>query len=167
MNDLEKDLTNIYSSLCLKAQILMNNLNSRIYKSNIGLYCSSLMQYEDEEESDISYPIPIIEINKLCNIEYWLDKVIITCRININDISNIDLDKVNMYNWELYGCREYPYLFHNKNDCKDKFNNKLNELKQLDEKEIGIQIYFNIDEDNEIIINCINKIRNLNMFYIK
>ena len=165
MVSIESQLTQIYNQLNNKAQRLSCSLNWRIYKFELELHMSSLMYYENEDESDISYPIPVVQIDKLCDVEYWLDKIIITSRINIKDALVFDFNKLNIYDWELYGCRQYPYLFYNKNDNHIILDDKLNELIKLDENEIGIQIYLNKDEDSENVIKCIDKLRKFNLFY--
>lgn len=124
------------------------------------------MHYEEEQYDDIFYPIPVVQVGKLCDVEFWLDKIIITARINLKDLAMFDISKLQPYKYEFYGCKKYPFLFYKKNDNID-FNRKLNELHESNEKEIGIQIYISQEDSKDSIIKCVNFLRRQNVFYYK
>lgn len=133
----------------MQAENFAFDLNDRIYNSEIKLLIGSLMQYEEEDYDEIFYPIPVVQIGRLCDVEFWLDKIIITARIYLRDLKMYDLSKLQNYEYEFYGCREYPYLFYKKGDTN--FKDKLDKLYKLYEKEIGIQIYLSQEESNDTI----------------
>lgn len=166
MTELELSLTTLYKKLYNQAERFALGLNYRVYNFEIKLLIASLMHYEDEEYNEPFYPIPVVQIGKLCDVEFWLDKIIITARINLRDLTMFDISKLQPYEYEFYGCKEYPFLFYKKNDDID-LNEKLNKLHKLNEKEIGIQIYLNQEEGKETIIKCVNFLRKQNVFYYK
>lgn len=165
MNELEFNLNALYKKLYMQAESFMFGLNDRFYKSEIKLLMGSLMHYENEEYDEIFYPIPVVQVGRLCDVEFWLDKIIITARITLRDLKMFDLSKLQNYEYEFYGCREYPYLFYKKADTN--FKEKLDELYKLYEKEIGIQIYFSQEESKDIIIKCVDFLRKQEVFYYK
>ena len=164
MKELELKLTNVYQNLVTKAESFSVTLNHRVYKCELDLSMSSLMHYIDEEAIDIFYPIVLVRIIGLCHFEFWLDKIIVTARTNINNLLNFDISKLNIFNYDLYGCKEYPYMFYNKN-ISINLKEKLEELKKLEEKEIGIQIYLPIESNNDDLGNVLNFIRKQEIFY--
>lgn len=164
MEKIENKLTVIYKELFNKIEELEYSLNHKIYDFEIDLMFSSLMQYEDEAVNDVFYPVLVLKIKNLCDVELWFDKMIITARMNINDLINYDIKKLNIFNYDLYGCREYPYMFYNKNMNINLYD-KLKELKEMDEKEIGIQIYLNKDIEKEEFNKCINFLKKQEIFY--
>ena len=164
MEKLEENLTLIYKEMYSKMISLGISLNQNVFEHEYDLMFSSLMQYETEEIKELFYPVLVIKIKYLCDVELWFDKIIITARTDITNLLEFDISKFERFNYDLYGCKEYPYMFYNKNMSID-LNDKLNELKELGEKEIGIQVYLDKDIEKEEFGKVIKHLYNMKIFY--
>lgn len=166
MKELVNRLSPIYKELFFKLQSFALSLNHNIYEYDYELMFSSLMYYEDEQldEDAVFYPVVVLKIKYLCDVEFWFDKIIFTARMDIHDMLEYDINKLSNLNYDIYGCKEYPYMFYNKN-LDINFKDKLNELIKLDEKEVGIQVYLPIESNNEELGQILNFIRKQKIFY--
>lgn len=164
----ELELTKIYKEpVEIARSIYFLFLQKRNYYTDFCFKLSQLEKYEDDESEDISYPIPVIEISKLLDIEVWLDKIIISSRMKLKDKDKIDFNYFKNFNALFFGCREYCYFFYDIKEDINIFNEKIKMLEELEEEEIGIQIYLDLNIERDNLIKIVNKINNMKIWHYR
>ena len=108
------------------------------------------------------YPIPVIEVKGLCDIEIGNSFVGISSKLAINDALNFDYGKLSDYQYEVYGVIDYLGDYYKSGEDVGKLYRN---LKKSNETEIGFAFSFESSATAEIILKAVNFLKNNGFYY--
>jgi hypothetical protein len=104
------------------------------------------------------YPIPVITIRDICEIGFDLSQTFLECKVSREEALEFDFKRLQGFNFEVYGIKEYLNDFYNaKQDIED-IHGKID---KSDEQEIGISLLFGYMESVETIINAVGSLQQI------
>ena len=108
------------------------------------------------------FPIPVITVNGLCDIEIDLDKVSVSTKLKREVALNYSYEKLSDYEFEAYGVDGYLDDFYVKGNT---YAELVENITRSKEKEIGFSFLFAKDVDAEVIYKCVKFLRKEGFFY--
>ncbi len=85
------------------------------------------------------FPIPVISLEKLCDIEIGLENISLTTKLTRDLALNFDYNKLDAYYFEVYGVENYLEDFYTEgNSIQELISN----ISNSSEKEIGVSFQF-------------------------
>lgn len=135
-----RELNVVYKPLDIKARDISDYLNNKNLDCSYGFYNGHFYKNETGIYEISYYPIPVITVKNLCDIEINTDGIIsISSKLERNRALIYDYQKLNEIEFEAYGTESYLNdFFIPGQDLKTlKFN-----IKNSLEKEIGFSFKF-------------------------
>lgn len=152
-----RQLNNIYEILDKRAREICDVLHCSFGYYN-GHYHKNLHgNYEIEY-----YPIPVIGINGLCDIEIGLNQISITTKLTRDKAVSYDYDKVKEYCFEAYGVENYLDDFFLAGDTIESMVGKISNSK---EKNIFFSFFFPNDVKASVVCELVKLIDKEGFFY--
>ena len=108
------------------------------------------------------FPIPVVSVKGLCDIEIDLDKVSVSTKLRREVALNYEYEKLSVYEFEAYGVDEYLDDFYVKGNT---YSELVENIASSKEKEIGFSFLFSGDVDAEVIYKCVKFLRKEGFFY--
>ena len=132
------------------------------YVSEFGWYNGHYHKDENGNWIRECYPIPVIGVTGLCDIEIQFDKISLSSKLKRDAALAYSFDKFTEYDFEAYGVEDYLGDFYHHGQT-------LQELREnilaCDEVEIGLSFYFLFDTDVNRIIECLNLLGDEGFYY--
>lgn len=150
-------LNGIYEKLDKKARELSGLLHCDFAYYNGHYYRNESGKYEMEY-----FPIPVITINGLCDIEIELNQISVTTKLSKNDAVSYNFDKLKSYNFEAYGVENYLEDFYIDGNTIESMIEKIIKSK---EENIFFTFSFHYEVDPKIICEFIKFINSEGFFY--
>lgn len=94
-------------------QVKLQYFNGHYSKNPLGTF---EMEY---------YPIPVISVHNLCDIEINLDQIQITTKQKRSDIFKLDFSKIARYTFEIYGVNDYLSTYGTHKSTPEEIINKI------------------------------------------
>lgn len=161
----EKELTDIntaYHSLESKQAELVCALSHRIFEVVSGWYNGHYHKDEHEKWVRESYPIPVIDVKGLCDIEIPFDKITISTKLKRNAALEYSFKKFAGCEFEAYGVDDYlTDFYHPGQTVQDLKEN----IRGCDEKEIGFSFVFPFEVDGKQIFEFVKLLRREGFYY--
>ncbi len=138
------ELNEIYRSLENK----MNELRTPFlqlhkgYKHTCGYFSGHYHKNAEGKYIMDYFPIPVISINGICDIEIDLEKISVSAKLRRDKAINYNYTKLNGYKFEAYGVDEYLDDFYIAGNTYDELVENIRESK---EKDIGFSFEFSYD----------------------
>ena len=156
-------LNNIYTPIVNKTHEIISNFiklhgdyevssgffNGHYHKNSSGLY------QEDK------YPIPVISVKGLCDIEIDFDNLTITSKLNKEQVEIFDWQTLIDIPFEIYGVNDYLKDYGNNTNVND----IRNVISLSFEKEFFISFMFDEDVSSEDILKFVRKIERCGFYY--
>lgn len=108
------------------------------------------------------FPIPVVTIKGLCDIEIDLDKVSVSTKLRREVALNYSYENLSAYEFEAYGVDGYLDDFYVKGNT---YSELVDNIARSKEKEIGFSFLFFGDVDAEVIYKCVKFLRKEGFFY--
>ena len=108
------------------------------------------------------FPIPVVAVKELCDIEIDLDKVSVSTKLRREVALNYSYEKLSAYEFEAYGVDEYLDDFYVKGNS---YSELVDNIARSKEKEIGFSFLFSEDVGAEEIYKCVKFLRKEGFFY--
>lgn len=108
------------------------------------------------------FPIPVVTVKGLCDIEIDLDKVSVSTKLRREVALNYSYEKLLGYEFEAYGVDEYLDDFYVKGNS---YSELVENIASSKEKEIGFSFLFSEDVGAEEIYKCVKFLRKEGFFY--
>lgn len=106
------------------------------------------------------FPIPVVTVKGLCDIEIDLDKVSTKLRREV--VLNYSYEKLSGYEFEAYGVDEYLDDFYVKGNSYSELVDNIARSKEI---EIGFSFLFSEDVGAEEIYKCVKFLKKDGFFY--
>ena len=151
-----------YYRLELKQTELVHALLHRIFELESGWYNGHYHKDETGNWFRESYPIPVIGVKGLCDIEIPFDKISISTKLKRNAALAFPFEKLAGYEFEAYGVDDYlADFYHPGQTVQDLKEN----IRACDEKEIGFSFVFPFDVDGKQIFEFVKLLRREGFYY--
>lgn len=135
-------LNSFYKKLDTKACEIINTFNQNYeLKSTYGYYNGHYYMNNGEYEKSF-FPIPVIDVKNLCNIEINPHFISITAKLGRENAMTYNYDKLKSCKFEVYGVENYLKDFYKAGQPIDEL---LRNIERSSEKEIGFSFEFSKD----------------------
>ena len=156
------EINTAYSHLEMKQTELVNALFHRIFELDSGWYNGHYHQDEAGNWFRDSYPIPVIGVKGLCDIEISFDKISISTKLKRKEALAYSFEKFAGYEFEAYGVEDYlTDFYHPGQTVQDLKEN----IRVCDEKEIGFSFVFPFDVKGKQIFEFVKLLRREGFYY--
>ena len=156
------EINTAYSHLEMKQTELVNALFHRIFELDSGWYNGHYHEDEAGNWFRDSYPIPVIGVKGLCDIEISFDKISISTKLKRKEALAYSFEKFAGYEFEAYGVEDYlTDFYHPGQTVQDLKEN----IRVCDEKEIGFSFVFPFDVKGKHIFEFVKLLRREGFYY--
>lgn len=157
----KQQLNEIYYPLDLKQAEL-----NALFRGNFELKSSWYNGHYHKDESGNwcreSYPIPVIGVKGLCDIEIPFDKISISTKLKRDAALGYPFEKLAGYEFEAYGVENYlTDFYHPGQTAQDLRDN----IRACNEKEIGFSFVFPLDRDGKQIFEFVKLLQQEGFYY--
>lgn len=154
-------LNGIYRPLHERATALSKLLREKGLDARLGWYN---MHYRDTGGGEYApdyFPIPVISIAGLCDVEFNIDTVNVTAKLTRKDSLEKNIDGIGV-SYEAYGVNDYLNDFRNAETTTEQMRRA---IAQSDEKEVFFGFLLPQDIKADGIAEFIERLRLLGFFY--
>ena len=124
--------------------------NGHYHKDETGNWCRE------------SYPIPVIGVKGLCDIEIPFDKISVSTKLKRDAALGYPFEKLAGYEFEAYGVENYlTDFYHPGQTAQDLREN----IRTRNEKEIGFSFVFPLDRDGKQIFEFVKLLQQEGFYY--
>ena len=157
----KQQLNEIYYPLDLK-QAELNALFRRDFRLESSWYNGHYHKDETGNWCRESYPIPVIGVKGLCDIEIPFDKISISTKLKRDAALGYPFEKLAGYEFEAYGVENYlTDFYHPGQTAQDLREN----IRACNEKEIGFSFMFPLDRDGKQIFEFVKLLQQEDFYY--
>ena len=160
--ELLNEINAAYCHLETKKAEIVHALWQKIFELESGWYNGHYHKDKDGEWSRESYPIPVISVNGLCDIEIQFDKVSVSTKMKRDKALGYSFEKFVQYEFEAYGVDDYLADFYHEGQT---VNEMKEDIRTSDETDIGFSFAFPFDIDEKQIFEFAKLLRREGFFY--
>lgn len=160
--ELLNEMNAAYCRLETKKAEIVHALWHKIFELESGWYNGHYHRNEDGEWSREFYPIPVISVNGLCDIEIQFDKVSVSTKLKRSKALGYSFEKFVQYEFEAYGVEDYLANFYHEGQT---VNEMKENIRTSDETDIGFSFVFPFDIDEKQIFEFAKLLRREGFFY--
>lgn len=160
--ELLKGINAIYYRLEMKQAEITHDLFHRTFELESGWYNGHYHTGEDGNWFRESYPIPVIGIKGICDIEIQFDKISISTKLKRDMALAYSFEKFSGYEFEAYGVEDYLADFYHAGQTVQEMKENIH---ACDEKEIGFSFVFPFDVEGAQIFEFVKLLRREGFFY--
>ena len=141
----KKELNQIYSRLRARCMQLMDGLDHRAFESEWGWYGGHYYKNEEGEYERAEYPIPVISVKGLCDVEISLDQVSVSTKRRRLDTLAYSFEKFQGVPFECFSIEDYlGQDYYNPGLSMEEFRNR---MEKSQEAALGFSFLFGFDVD--------------------
>ena len=161
-NELLNEINIVYGKLEDKCTKLRGLINGTGEETAYGWYNNHYRKDESGEWVREAYPIQVITVKGICDIEIEFDRISVSAKLRREDAFNYDYQKFAAYSFEVYGVEDYLADYYHEGQ-------KISVLKEnisaCGEKEIGYSFYFEFDCDEKVISEFVGLLADEGFYY--
>lgn len=154
-------LNGIYRPLHERATALSKLLREKGLDARLGWYNMHYRGTGGGEYAPDYFPIPVISIAGLCDVEFNIDTVNVTAKLTRKDSLEKNIDGIGV-SYEAYGVNDYLNDFRNAETTTEQMRRT---IAQSDEKEVFFGFLLPQDIKADGIAEFIERLRLLGFFY--
>ncbi len=154
-------LNGIYRPLHERATALSKLLREKGIDARLGWYNMHYRGTGGGEYAPDYFPIPVISIAGLCDVEFNIDTVNVTAKLTRKDSLEKNIDGIGV-SYEAYGVNDYLNDFRNAETTTEQMRRA---IAQSDEKEVFFGFLLPQDIKADGIAEFIERLRLLGFFY--
>lgn len=158
------ELNDIYRKLENRMQQIVAPLPSlhKGFDFSCGYYSGHYHQNSEGTYVMDFFPIPVVTVKGLCDIEIDLDKVSVSTKLRREVALNYSYEKLSAYEFEAYGVDAYLDDFYVRGNS---YSELVENIASSKEKDIGFSFLFAGDVDTEVIYKLVKFLRKEGFFY--
>lgn len=134
-----ESLNEVYAGLETKRNEIICALTHRIFELESGWYNGHYQKNSDGNWVRDAYPIPVISVKGLCDIEIQFDRISISTKRNRDDALAYSYGKLMEYEFDVYGVEDYLGDYYHPGQTLEELKDN---IKASDEAEIGFSFTF-------------------------
>ena len=158
----KKRLNEVYYPLELKRAELVCALFHPMFELSSGFFSG---HYHETPEGDFQmdyYPIPVISVKDLCDIEIDFDGISVSAKKKRRDVLEYPFEALKGYAFEAFGVEDYLCTYYKKGlslaDMKQS-------IAESAEREIGFSFSFPFDINGKTLLDFVKLLRREGFFY--
>lgn len=156
------ELDRFYSRLSARCAQLLGGLQHRAFETEWGWYSGHYRKGLDGAYHMDCYPIPVISVRGLCDIEIQTDEVNVTAKRRRSDVLEGDLGKLAAYPFEAYGVEDYLADYCGPGMSLEQFREN---VAKSAEREIGFAFRFDFEVGGEQMYEFAKLLRREGFYY--
>lgn len=151
-----------YYRLELKQAEIVHALFHRSFELKSGWYNGHYHKEEQRSWIRESYPIPVIGVKGLCDIEIQFDKISVSTKLKRNKALTYSFERFLEYEFEAYGVENYlADIYHTGQTMQEMKEN----ISACDEKEIGFSFLFPFDVEEKRVLDLVRLLCSEGFYY--
>lgn len=151
-----------YYRLEMKQAQIAQALFHRIFEVESGWYSGHYHKGANGNWVRESYPIPVVEVKGLCDIEISFDKISVSTKFKRAKALEYSYDKISKYSFEAFGVDDYLCDFYGSGMTFEEL--KVN-ISRSEETEIGFTFYFPFEVEGKVIFEFVKLLRREGFYY--
>jgi len=160
--NIRNTLNIIYQPLVKKAESIYNIVTEQYNKAFYSFYNNHFHKNEIGEYIVDYFPIPVISIENICDIEFDLDTINVTSKLTKHNTVEFDYSKLNNFKFEIYGVNDYLTDYYTNDSSLDQAIAKIG---KSNETEFFFTFYFNNDTDEKALLIFLAFLQKEKFFY--
>ena len=160
--ELLKEINIAYNRLEMKQTEITHALFHRIFELESGWYNGHYHKGEDGNWLRESYPILVIGVKGISDIEIQFDKISISTKLKRDMALAYSFEKFAGYEFEAYGVDDYLSDFYHPGLTVQELKEN---IRACGEKEIGFSFVFPFDVEGKQIFEFVKLLRREGFFY--
>lgn len=159
----KRELNAVYCEWEVRTAVLFQRIDDELgLNCTVGFYNGHYSKNGSGEYEREYYPIPVISVEGLCDVEIGLDGVSVSAKLRRDAALNFDYTALNGYKFEVYGVEDYLSDYYSDGDTLDDL---VNNIRCSSETEIGFQFSFGKDVEPKRITDLIDLLRYNGFYY--
>lgn len=160
-NQLLNEINAAYYRLEQKQAEIVHALLHRIFELESGWYSGHYHKGDSGNWFRESYPIPVVGVKGLCDIEIQFDKISVSTKLKRDMALVYSFEKVAGYEFEAYGVEDYlADLYHSGQTIQDLRDS----IRACSEKEVGFSFVFPFDIEGKQVFEFVKLLRREGFF---
>lgn len=159
---LQNELNTAYKRLEVKQTEILRVLVDSAFELESGWYNGHYHRDESGGWAREAYPIPVIGVRGICDIEIEFDKISVSTKLERNTALEYSFEKLGGYEFEAYGVDDYLADFYHNGQTVEELKNN---IRSCDETEIGFSFDFSLDTDGRQIFELAEMLRCEGFYY--
>lgn len=151
-----------YYRLEMKRSQIVSALFHRIFKLESGWYSGHYHKDDGGQWIRESYPIPVIGVKGLCDIEIQFDKLFVTTKLKRDVALDYSFKKFSAYEFEAYGVEDYLADFFHPGQTIEQMKEN---IEACEETEIGFSFVFPFGVEGKQLFEFIKRLRHEGFYY--
>ena len=160
--ELLKEINIAYNCLEMKYAEITHAFCHRIFELESGWYNGHYHKGEDGNWFRESYPILVIGIRGICDMEIQFDKMSISTKLKRDMALAYSFEKFSGYEFEAYGVEDYLADFYHAGQTVQEMKDN---IYACDEREIGFSFVFPFDIEGKLIFEFVKLLRREGFYY--
>ena len=156
------EINAVYARSEEKQAELMHSLSHEIFEIASGWYNGHYQKNEAGKWCRDSYPIPVISIKSLCDIEIQFDHIAVSTKLKRDAALAYSYDKIMAFEFEAFGVEDYlADFFHRGQTLQDLKTN----IRHCKEAEIGFSFVFPFASSGKVIFEFAKLLKQEGFYY--
>lgn len=160
--ELLNEINTTYYRLETKQDEITHTMFNRSFELESGWYNRHYRKGVNGNWIRESYPIPVIAVKGLCDIEIQFDKISVSTKMERDTVLSYFFEKFFGYEMEAYGVEDYLADFYHAGQTLQEMKDN---IRACDEKEIGFSFLFPFDVDEKQIFEFVKLLRRECFYY--
>ena len=157
-----KQISEFYRRLLNKRFEIMQGVTKRTFSVETGRYTGNYRRSGDGGWWEEEYPIPVIEIRGVCDIEIEPDKVLVSSKLQRDAALEYPLERLAEYEFEAYGADDFKHELYDAAQGERAFREN---ICACGEREIGFSFIFPFETNGEQIYEFAKFLRRQGFYY--
>lgn len=155
-------LNTVYTPLEQKRAEFAAALSRENFPCASGFYNGHYTKTDSKTYEMDYFPIPVISVTNLCDIEIGLDIISVSAKMKREDVLSYSFDKMKEYPFEAYGVEGFLDDYYREGDSVETLKKRIS---QCGENEIGFSFSFGFNTDIADVIALINLLKTEGFYY--
>ena len=155
-------LNEAYSGLEAKHNEIIRALTHRIFELNSGWYNGHYQKNPDGKWVRDAYPIPVITVKGLCDIEIQFDRISVSTKLKREMALEYPFGKLLDYEYEAYGVEDYLSDYYHPGQS---VQNLKDNVSASSEAEIGLSFSFPLEVTGQELFGFVKLLRREGFYY--
>lgn len=160
--ELLNNLNTVYYRLEMKQTEIIHALSHKIFELESGWYNGHYHKGDNDNWVRESYPIPVIGVKGVCDIEIQFDTISVSTKLQRNTALTYSFEKFAGYEFEAYGVEDYLADFYHAGQTVQEMKDN---IRACDEKDIGFSFMFTFEIDGKQIFEFVKLLRLEGFYY--
>lgn len=161
MNTEREDLNKVYYPLHMKAFEIYFMFQGHTFEAESGWYNGHYSKDGNGEYTQDYFPIPVIGVKGICDIEIGLEKVTVSAKLKREKALSYSFERIKVP-FEAYGVEDYLADYYNSGMS---FEELRKNIRECGEKEIGFSFLFDWETDKERLFEFVKFLRREGFYY--